>query len=88
MYDVRIEEAGNVYGRLSVLPISVKFDKGWLYWLCACSCGEMKFIAGIQLRRERGGTRSCGCLKIESVRRNIQKAIANKRAKRCTNGKT
>jgi len=86
MWDVRKEEGGNVYGRLRVLDISIKFKRDWVYWLCHCDpelggCNTLKFVAGITLRSRHGAT-SCGCRRREAQRDNIRKAIEWRKAKK------
>lgn len=61
--------ANRQIGRLLVLRL---FQRGSRHagprnpvWLCQCSCGTLKPIAGSSLRR--GTTRSCGCLKLEGI---------------------
>jgi hypothetical protein len=55
---------GARFGRLLVLGRDV--SKGCpVYWNCRCDCGREKSIAATNLR---GGTRSCGCLFLESCR--------------------
>lgn len=45
------------------------------YWACVCDCGN---VANVEVRSlKRGGTRSCGCLRIDAG-----KAIAQKRKAR------
>src|SRR5271157_3726455 len=71
MRHVRIQETfGTVYGRLTVLGISMVIPKwrGRVLWLCSCDHGGTRtpslcWVPGIELRRKRPkGTRSCGCL--------------------------
>lgn len=38
-------------------------------WFCECDCGGNKIIAYSNLKR--GATQSCGCLHLESIRKNI-----------------
>lgn len=59
-----IDEAGNQYGRLTVVE-QVDDDRPGAYWLCKCECGERKVVKGRSLRS--GHTRSCGCLQRDRV---------------------
>lgn len=56
------EEAGNVYGKLTVIEKAKKnnINKN-AFWLCQCECGNQIIVNGIDLRR--GHTHSCGCIK-------------------------
>lgn len=58
-----IDITGNVYGRLEVVNLAGKNDKGEMLWLCQCSCGNSHKVKGSNLRN--GSTKSCGCLSDE-----------------------
>ena len=63
----KIDETGNVYGRLTVLyqtPNSGGAGKK-IKWHCQCECGKEKDIDGGSLRN--GSTKSCGCIQKEIV---------------------
>ncbi len=67
----RIDLVGNQYGRLIVLSYShTKRTKSCRrpYWRCRCACGEVAVVAGHSLRA--GKTKSCGCLRDETTRKN------------------
>lgn len=67
MSSPRIEESGNRYGRLVVLErVPGNTSSHSVRWRCLCDCGKSKILDGRSLRR--GETRSCGCLRLESVR--------------------
>lgn len=53
-------ELGNKYGRLLVIAAAPNDKFNNKQWLCACSCGNVKTIVGMNLRK--GLTKSCGCL--------------------------
>lgn len=53
---------GNVYGRWTV-----KAPTDSHKYLCACECGTEREVCGYSL--EGGRTESCGCLKIERIRK-------------------
>ena len=63
---------GKRYGRLTVIEQSGRI-RGEIAWLCQCDCGNRKIIVGNDLK---SGTKSCGCLGVES----------RKRPKRITHG--
>lgn len=64
---------GQTFGRLTVLEKDIEASKkhGRAYWLCQCSCGKQKTIAGLSLIR--GATQSCGCLRNERVFEKVAK---------------
>lgn len=80
----KIDEIGNIYGRLTVIKEATIEERGILtggaYWWCKCECGNIKMINGHSLRS--GKTTSCGCLNKEIVsivaKKNIHD-IANNR---------
>src|SRR5208282_3262118 len=39
-----------------------------IFWLCKCQCGMQKTVMGNDLRH--GKSKSCGCLRVETSRRN------------------
>lgn len=55
-----INEAGNKYGKLTVLSKSSVKNECWV-WLCKCDCGNETIVKGSNLRC--GQTKSCGCLR-------------------------
>lgn len=58
---------GRRFGRLIVIERTP--DKGGrTAWKCLCDCGTSKVVNGASVLR--GSTRSCGCLRRESARRN------------------
>lgn len=73
-----VNEKGHKYGRLTVLEYSGLAKSGEAEWKCECECGAVCFVAGSKLRR--GITRSCGCLRRETMRVNRQ-IVGSKRAK-------
>lgn len=62
---LKINEIGNVYGRLTVISQAEYEQKGF-YWNCECTCGNNCVVLGSNLRR--GCTKSCGCLSRETAR--------------------
>jgi len=61
----RIEMAGMVVGRLTVLELAENDKRHRAQWLCQCSCGTTKVLGGIALRRK--AILSCGCLRDEKI---------------------
>jgi len=50
------------FGKLKVIKISHKDEKGNIYWECQCDCGNKKAFYGGGLR---AGIKHCGCLKTQ-----------------------
>ena len=69
---------GARFGRLTVLR---RYERDYVspsgarlaMWLCRCDCGCEIVARGDMLRR--GNVKSCGCLRSEKARVNIQKAL-------------
>lgn len=57
---------GKTFGELTVLEKGSTDKNGHISWICQCSCGNLKEVAGTNLIQ--GYTTSCGC---------VQKAIAS-----------
>ena len=69
----RTDKTGNVYGRLTVT--------GWnenrrAHWFCRCICGKELSVHSSNLTG--GGTKSCGCLRVE-VRRAQRHDLSGRR---------
>lgn len=52
---------GQTFGELTVLSLDIDNNSKGAYWICKCSCGNIKSISGSALRQ--GRTKSCGCRK-------------------------
>jgi hypothetical protein len=66
----RIDLAGRVFGRLTVLAFWGVTAKGEALWRCRCTCRRESVVYSAALRR--GITRSCGCLRRDLLRqRNV-----------------
>jgi len=60
-----LQLSGHKFGRLTPLkPLGANKDKK-IVWECVCDCGNIVLVVGKSLKN--GNTRSCGCLKLESV---------------------
>lgn len=57
----KINMVGKVFGKLKVLNEDLSNTHKHLKWVCECSCGNIKSIAGTHLRT--GLIISCGCAK-------------------------
>lgn len=72
-----ILEAGRKFGRLTVVEDTRRRSKnGTVIWLCRCECGNLCKVLVTNLLK--GSTRSCGCLRLETVRLNYGQAAFNK----------
>jgi hypothetical protein len=57
----------------------MKNKSGHVRWLCDCSCGNSKVISLSEMKRKRGGTKSCGCLNKElTAQRNFKHGFAKR----------
>lgn len=74
----RIDLTGQRFGRLTVIEYDHAEHDG-AHWLCKCDCGTEKVIAGYLLRN--GATKSCGCLKSDASRANLEKAKEARKAR-------
>ena len=62
----KIDETSNRYGRLTVLREAYSINRQ-ATWTCRCDCGQEVIVRGYSLRR--GGTKSCGCLHKEIIKK-------------------
>ena len=60
---------GQRFGRLTVIARDGSDKKGNAKWLCKCDCGNTKSIISGSLRA--GLTKSCGCLRVDTTKANI-----------------
>lgn len=69
---------GQRFGRLLVVGLAptVRYSR----WRCRCDCGGTIVVPLNLLRMgERGGTRSCGCLRREQAAANLRRMHAEQR---------
>lgn len=85
----KIDLTGKVFGRLTVVKSAGVKDKQRM-WSCSCECGKSKVASTATLNA--GYTKSCGCMKKETVRSNfhsekqrIDGTLAHALRKRTTN---
>lgn len=62
-----VDLTGKRFGRLTVIERSPSIKLGVTRWLCKCDCGNLTVTTTGRLRN--GTCRSCGCLHIESARK-------------------
>lgn len=65
----RIDLTGQKFNRLQVIKFSHTGSAKNAHWRCVCDCGKTTTVNSNKLRR--GQTRSCGCLRRESVAENL-----------------
>lgn len=75
-----LQLVGQRYGRLVVIAQAptARYSR----WRCRCDCGAEVVVSAQLLRMGAAGTRSCGCLKRETARRNGQRFAALMSARR------
>lgn len=64
---------GRVFGRLTVIAVSVLRKRDSITYECACTCGRRTLVVRADILR--GNTRSCGCLGQENRDRGRHAAI-------------
>lgn len=68
-----IDLVGQRFGYLTVIEsTSQRSSKGEVKWKCQCDCGNIIYVTSSNLRREKGGTISCGCKKSKGEERITQ----------------
>lgn len=67
---------GRRFGRLTVIGIEDTNTRK-TYWACQCDCGKMKRVRSDSLLR--GSIRSCGCLKEERDKINLNSSASKKK---------
>lgn len=55
---------GQQFGRLQVVSYAGRNARGYLLWKCVCKCGTIKILSTGNLTT---GTKSCGCLHLETA---------------------
>jgi hypothetical protein len=71
-----INLVGRTFGRLFVERRG-RTDKGVLFWDCVCQCGTARSVSTGHLRT--GHTKSCGCLRAETSRKQAYRQLAGKK---------
>lgn len=62
----RIDMAGQKYGRLTAIELD-RIENNHTFWKCRCDCGNIVAVDRSRLRS--GKTKSCGCFKLETIRK-------------------
>jgi 5-methylcytosine-specific restriction endonuclease McrA len=71
-----VDFTGRVFGRLTVLGEVSRHANGRRQWLCQCVCGKTIITIGHNL--QSNDTRSCGCLKIDTLSKPAGVAAKNR----------
>lgn len=71
---------GQKFGRLTAIKKDDTKKSRKAYWICLCNCGNIKSVRSDSL--QAGRIRSCGCLKKEQDKTNLQKSEVKKKTKR------
>lgn len=61
----RIDLTGKTFERLTVIKYAYTKNKR-AYWECICSCGNPNIFIAMGKTLKNGGTKSCGCLRVEA----------------------
>lgn len=61
-----IDLTGQKFGQLTVLKRDIKQQSKQVYWICQCDCGNIKSVAGNNLKN--GNVQSCGCLRKQKAK--------------------
>ena len=71
----RKDLTGKQFGKLTVIQVSKERKNNQLTWECKCSCGNPNIIYVTTSNLNNGRTRSCGCLRKETIRKMAQKQL-------------
>ena len=63
----KLQLKGQRFGRLMVIEESGRAAEGTVLWICKCECGNFTIVRGRSLKK--GNTKSCGCLRKDTVRK-------------------
>lgn len=80
-----VDMTGQTFGRLTVIerapaPVYYGGNGKYAWWRCRCECGTVFDVRGSSLRD--GFTKSCGCLRSETMRKlQQQRHEARRRAR-------
>ena len=78
----KIDLAGQLFGRLTVIEEAGRNKWGKVKWMCRCSCGNYVVVDSGSLRS--GNTKSCGCYNLEVSLLRSKKDLTGKRFGRLT----
>lgn len=79
MKGLRKDLTGQVYGRLKAIRVDEVLSTRKTYWVCECECGNIKIVRSDSL--QDGRVKSCGCLKKEQDRKNLEANHSHKMSK-------
>lgn len=61
-----VDLTGKRFGRLTVIERAENYKGCQTQWKCKCDCGNETIVRAMYLKN--GGTKSCGCLKAETIK--------------------
>ena len=64
-----LDLTGQGFGRLTALEPTEKRSGTHVVWLCLCDCGNKCLVSSGNLRKQKRGVKSCGCLRKETVKK-------------------
>lgn len=64
---------GQKFGKLTVIGVYDKTTNGTIRWKCQCDCGNIIPVFKSTLLRDNGTIKSCGCVYIDELRKEIGK---------------
>lgn len=74
-----IDLTGQIFGRLTVTKFAGMSKWNNAMWECRCECGTVRIYKAGDLRRKNGTpTRSCGCLKLDNMRKSYGESNFNR----------
>lgn len=66
--DGRRDLTGQVFGRWTVLRFAeIRGPQRTAFWLCRCECGTQRMVSTAQLCRRYAASKSCGCLRMDTI---------------------
>lgn len=71
---------GQKFGRLTAVKKDETKKSRKAYWICLCECGNIKSVRSDSL--QSGKIRSCGCLKKEQDKTNLQQTEVKKKTRK------
>lgn len=70
---------GKIFKRLTVVSLSHRDAKYNKHWNCLCECGNTHVARGDQLKS--GAVASCGCLRVENMKKMVELSLVVRREK-------
>lgn len=67
----KVDMTGKTFHQLKVIEEAGRDAYGQIIWKCECSCKNIVYVRGKDLRN--GNTKSCGCLDLQKSKERIEK---------------